>query len=34
MPKEPNVKVINLNNKEEFKEFLNILTGIISGKCQ
>lgn len=34
MPKEPNVKVINLNNKEEFKEFLNILTGIINGKCQ
>ena len=34
MPKEPNIKVINLNNKEEFKEFLNILTGIISGKCQ
>lgn len=34
MPKESNVKVINLNNKEEFKEFLNILTGIISGKCQ
>lgn len=34
MPKEPNVKVINLNNKEEFREFLNILTGIISGKCQ
>lgn len=33
MPKEPNVKVINLDNKEEFKEFLNILTGIISGKC-
>lgn len=34
MPKEPNVKVINLNNKEEFREFLNILTGIISGKYQ
>ena len=33
MPKEPNVKVINLNNKEEFKEFINVLTGIISGKC-
>ena len=34
MPKEPNVKVINLNNKEEFKEFLNILTNIVSGKYQ
>ena len=33
MPKEPNIKVINLNNKEEFKEFINVLTGIISGKC-
>ena len=32
MPKESNVKVINLNNKEEFKEFLNILTDIINGK--
>ena len=31
--KEPNVKVINLNNKEEFKKFINILTGIISGEC-
>ena len=31
--KEPNVKVINLNNKEEFKEFINVLTGIISGEC-
>lgn len=31
MPKE-GIKVINLDNKEEFKEFLNILTGIISGK--
>ena len=31
--KEPNIKVINLNNKEEFKEFINVLTGIISGKC-
>ena len=26
------IKVINLNNKEEFKEFLNILTDIVSGK--
>ncbi|UVX67723.1 MAG: hypothetical protein [Bacteriophage sp.] len=34
MPKEPNIKVINLNNKEEFKEFLNILTNIVSGKYQ
>ena len=31
--KEPNVKVINLNNKEEFKEFINVLTSIISGEC-
>ena len=31
--KEPNVKVINLNNKEEFKKFINVLTGIISGEC-
>lgn len=33
LPKKSNVKVINLNNKEEFREFLNILTDIISGKC-
>ena len=33
MPKESNVKVINLNNKEEFKEFINVLTSIISGEC-
>lgn len=32
MPKESNVKVINLDDKEEFKEFLNILTDIVSGK--
>ena len=32
MPKESNVKVINLNNKEEVNEVLNILTDIISGK--
>ena len=32
IPKE-GIKVINLNNKEEFKEFINVLTGIISGKC-
>ena len=33
IPKESNVKVINLNNKEEFKKFINVLTGIISGEC-
>ena len=32
MPKESNVKVINLDDKEEFKEFPNILTDIVSGK--
>lgn len=32
MPKESNVKVINLNDKEEVNEILNILTDIISGK--
>lgn len=32
MPKESNIKVINLDDKEEFKEFLNILTDIVSGK--
>ena len=31
--KKPNVKVINLNNEEEFKKFINVLTDIISGKC-
>ena len=31
--KKSNVKVINLNNEEEFKKFINVLTGIISGKC-
>ena len=31
--KASNVKVINLNNKEEFKEFINVLTSIISGEC-
>ena len=31
--KKPNIKVINLNNEEEFKKFINVLTGIISGKC-
>ena len=31
--KESNVKVINLNNKEEFNEFINVLTSIISGEC-
>ena len=33
MPKESNIKVINLNNKEEFKEFINVLTSIISSEC-
>lgn len=32
MSKESNVKVINLDDKEEFKEFLSILTDIVSGK--
>ena len=32
MPKESNVKVINLNDEEEVNEILNILTDIISGK--
>lgn len=32
MLKESNVKVINLDDKKEFKEFLNILTDIASGK--
>ena len=32
MPKESNIKVINLNNKEGVKEVLNILTDIISDK--
>ena len=32
MPKDFNVKVINLDNKEELNEFLNILTDIISDK--
>lgn len=32
MPKEPNIKVINLNNEEEVNEILNILTDIVSGK--
>ena len=32
MSKESNIKVINLNNKEEVNEILNILTDIISGK--
>ena len=30
--KKPNVKVINLTNKEEFKEFINVLTSIVSGE--
>ena len=32
MPKESNIKVINLNNEEEVNEILNILTDIVSGK--
>lgn len=32
IPKESNIKVINLNNKEGVNEVLNILTDIISGK--
>lgn len=32
MPKESNVKVINLNNEEGVNEILNVLTNIISGK--
>lgn len=32
MSKESNVKVINLDDKEELNEFLNILTDIVSGK--
>lgn len=32
IPKKSNVKVINLDNKEELNEFLNILTDIVSGK--
>lgn len=32
MPKESNVKVINLNDEEGVNEILNILTSIISGK--
>ena len=31
MPKE-DIKIITLNNKEEFNEFINVLTSIISGK--
>ena len=32
IPKNSNVKVINLNNEEGVNEILNILTDIISGK--
>ena len=32
IPKESNVKVINLNNEEKVNEILNILTDIISDK--
>ena len=27
------IKVINLDNKEEFKKFIKVLTSIISGEC-
>lgn len=33
IPKESNIKVININNKKEFKEFINVLTDIIDGEC-
>lgn len=33
MSKESNIKIVNLNNKEEFKEFINVLTSIISSEC-
>ena len=32
MPKDSNIKVINLNDEERVNEILNILTDIISGK--
>ena len=32
MPKDSNVKVINLNDEEGVNEILNVLTDIISGK--
>ena len=32
IPKESNIKVINLNDEERVNEILNILTDIISGK--
>ena len=32
MPKDSNIKVININNEEGVNEILNILTDIISGK--
>ena len=32
MPKESNIKVININDEEKVNEILNILTDIISGK--
>ena len=32
MPKDSNVKVINLNDEEGVNEILNVLTNIISGK--
>ena len=33
MTKESNIKIININNKKEFKEFINVLTDIIGGEC-
>ena len=32
MPKDSNIKVININNEEGVNEILNVLTDIISGK--
>ena len=32
IPKESNIKIINLNDEEKVNEILNILTDIISGK--
>ena len=32
MPKDSNIKIININNEEGVNEILNILTDIISGK--
>lgn len=32
LSKEPDIKVISINNEDEFKKFLNIVTDILSGK--